>query len=255
MRIPRVVAITAVVATAAACQLPSTPTRPSESPQLEIRGSTLLMVGGRGRLTAWAPRDGKLSEVRATWSTEDGDAVSLTSEGAVAGRRLGHSIVRASANGLTGTATVHVVADVAGKWRGSITVVDCWEPNGAATGTCEGRRGLIAPLLFDVTQSASADHLGNLRAVVEIFDPPARGNFFGIVDSTGYFFLDGYAQRQADSFTVEHVTLPWQLEGNRLLPFSLLGRGEDIIEVHLSLKVGSGTVSLNEFWRLSEMTR
>ena len=253
MRTSHVVATAAVFVTVTACQFPS-PTRPSGGPELQIEGSTLLMVGGRGRLTAWAPRDGKLREVRATWSA-DGDAISLTSDGDVTGLRLGNALVRASADGLSGTATVHVVTNVAGKWRGSIAVVDCWDQSGAMSSACEGRRGLEAPLVMDVTQlSASIDHVTNLRAVVEIFSPPARGTYFGGVDSSGFLFLEGAVQRQADSFGGA-VNFKWQLDGDRLIPFNFDSLTEDTVQVQMSMRVGTNFVLLNEVWRVSPMAR
>ena len=242
----------AVCVTVAGCQVP-VPTQPSGEPQLQIRGSTLLMVGGRGRLTAWEPGGGRMREVRATWSAE-GDAISITSDGAVTGRRLGRSIVRASAGDLTGTTTVHVVTDVAGKWRGSITVVECSQAPVTTVNACEGRIGTNAPLLLDVTQSASGEEFGNLGAVVEIFTPPARGNCFGALDSSGFFFLDGTVVRQADGYS-GGVKFKWQLEGEQLVPFNFDSLAPDTVDVQMAMRIGSSTVSLNETWRVSVMTR
>jgi hypothetical protein len=74
------------------------PSNPSPTDQLEIRGTTLMMVGGRGRLTAWQFTDGDLREVAATW-TADNDVVTLTSNGLVTARRLGNATVHARYQG------------------------------------------------------------------------------------------------------------------------------------------------------------
>ena len=62
-------------------------TEPSLPSQLEIRGTTLLMAGSRGNLTAWLPDGGQLREVPATWSA-DGDAISITGSGIEVGERV-----------------------------------------------------------------------------------------------------------------------------------------------------------------------
>ena len=112
--------------TAMACGMPVLPSGPSPGPPpLEIRGETLMMVGGRGTLTAWQIKDGQAREVSARWTAE-GDAISITSGGAFVARRLGNAIVHANHDDQTGTAMVHVVTSVAGIWRGSVTVMDCW---------------------------------------------------------------------------------------------------------------------------------
>ena len=238
---------------ATSCVLPSPPLQPSGGPELQIRGTTLLMMGGRGRLTAWLPDDGRMREVRADWTTE-GDAISITRDGVVAARHLGNALVRASYQDLTGTGTVHVVTTVAGTWRGSITVVDCWQSPMTSPNPCQGRQGLTAPLALEVTQSATADQYDNLRATVHVFTPPATGRFIGAVDSSGFFFLDGHVERAVDSLSGE-VKLRWQLENDRLVPFTADGRTEDLVDVGLSIRMGSSLPFFNEIWRLSTMTR
>jgi hypothetical protein len=204
-------------------------------------------------LSAWQPSNGQLREVRATWTAE-GDAISVTSDGLATALRRGQAIVRARYDEQTGTATVHVVTSVAGTWRGSITVVDCWQTIQTSPEPCQGRRGLIAPLVLTVSQSASADQFDNLRATAEVFTPPAVGSFIGAVDSTGFFFLDGYVERKSDSLGGA-VKFRWQLEDGRLVPFTSDGRVEDTVDVQLSARIGSVLVLFNEIWRLSEMTR
>jgi hypothetical protein len=228
------------------------PSRPSRNPDLEIRGTTLLMPGARGRLTAWLPGNGQVREVRARWAAE-GDAVSITTDGIVTGRRLGQATVRAFYEDLTGVVPVQVVASVAGNWRGSITVVDCWQTVETAPDPCERRRGLVAPLVLNVTQNATADLYDNLRATVDVFTPPARGSFIGAFDSSGLFFLDGNVERPIDSLSGA-VRFRWMLENNQLVPFTIDGRVEDS-DVQLSLRVGATTVLINEIWKLSTMVR
>ena len=240
-----------VLVAAAACAVPGLPAAPHPG-QLEIRGTTLLMLGGRGRLTAWQARDGQLREVRATW-TVDGDAVSVTGGGVVAARALGPATVRAQYDDISGVTTVHVVDSVAGTWRGSINVVDCWQSVPTSPDPCRGRVGTTAPLVLRVTQSASADLYDNLRAAVDVFTPPASGSFVGAVDSSGLFFLDGHVERGSDGLS-GGVQLRWQRENDRLVPWTLNARGDDRIDVRLSMRVG-GPGSFDETWQLSPMTR
>lgn len=235
-----------------ACSLPSLPASPSGPSDLQIRGTTLLMVGARGQLTAWKPGDGEAREVPATWTVE-GDAVSVSSRGVVVARGLGHAIVRARYQDLTGSATVHVVGSIAGTWRGSLTVAACWQSVPTSPDPCEDRRGLTAPLVLTVTQSATADQFDNLRAIVDVFAPPASGSFIGAVESSGLVFLEGAVQRSGDGLSGA-VNFRWQLENDRLVPSTMNPRGEDIIEVQLGIRAGSW-VSLSEFWRVSTMTR
>ena len=247
-------AAAAIVCAAAACTLPLEPSAPTPDPQLEIRGTTLLMVGGRGRLSAWEADNGDLREVHATWRA-DGDAVSLTSNGTITARHPGQALVRASYRDRTGTATVHVVTSAAGTWRGSITVVDCWRTTDIGPESCQGRLGLTAPLVLEVTHSAAADHYDNLRAVVKVFTPPATGSFIGAVDSSGLFFLDGYVERPGDSLGGA-VKFRWQREtDDRLIPSTLHAQADDRVDVLLSLRIGSTAQTFNEIWQVSAMTR
>ena len=103
----RLAAAASLLYAAAGCGMSQLPAAPRAG-ELEIRGTTLLMLGGRGRLTAWQARSGELREVRATWTVE-GDAVSVTSGGVVVARALGPAIVRAHYDDFLGVTTVHVV--------------------------------------------------------------------------------------------------------------------------------------------------
>jgi hypothetical protein len=237
---------------AAACGMPL-PTAPSEPSQLEIRGTTLLMVGARGKLTAWNLGDDPTRDVPATWTVQ-GDAVAVTSGGVAIARALGHATVRAQYQGHTGEAVVHVVSSFAGTWRGSVTVVACSHPQQSASSPCDGRAGLSTPMVLTVTQSTSAENYDNLRATVEVFTPPATGSFVGAVDSSGLFFLDGHVERGADALGGA-VRFRWQIENDRLVPNTLHVLGNDTTDVFLSMRVGGLVTSFSEVWQLSTMTR
>ena len=252
IRLLRQTSAAVALCAAAACGMPVLPSEPSSVAPLEIRGTTLMMVGGRGTLTAWQIEDGQAREVAAKWTVE-GDAISITSGGVVAARRLGQAIVHAQYVDHTGTETVHVVTSVAGTWRGSVSVVDCWQVAVSAPDPCESRRGLTAPLVLTVSQSAAAE-LGNLTATIAVFTPQATGRFVGLLDSDGTFFLQGYVERPADGL-FGGVTFRWQLDGERLVPMTINDTVDDTIDVGLSSRNGAASVSFAEKWKISALTR
>jgi hypothetical protein len=240
-------AITAVALCAViACQVPVQPSHRSSVTPLEIRGTTLMMVGGRGTLTAWQIEDGQARQVSARWTT-DGDAISITSGGVVAARRLGNAIVHAQSDDHTGTAMVHVVTSVAGTWRGSVRVVDCWQLTVTVPDPCESRRELTAPLVLTVSQSAAAE-LGNISGTIAVFTPPATGHFVGLLDSGGTFFIQGYVEHGLQGA----VTFRWQLDGERLVPLTINDSVDDTIDVQLVSRNGA---SFAEIWKMSALTR
>ena len=227
-------------------------TEPSSPSQLEIRGTTLLMPGSHGQLTAWLADNGQLRQVAATW-TSDSDAVSLTPAGAVTANHFGGATVHASFASHAGVQTVHVVPSVAGIWRGSITVVDCWRQNEGAGDPCQGRMGTTAPIAVTITQSATADNFDNLRATVQVFSPPASGGFIGATDSSGQVFLDGYVERSSDSLGGA-LKLRWMLADGRMVPFTDSARGADMLDVLLSRRLPTAA-TVGETWQLSSMSR
>jgi len=243
-------AVTLICALAACGELPLT--EPSPPSQLEIRGTTLLMPGSRGKLTAWLSDHGQVREVTATWSA-DGDAISITGNGLVSANHLGGVTVRARFDKRNGVQTVHVVTSVAGTWRGTIAVVDCWPQPGTAADPCRGRVGLNAPIAVSITQSATADNYDNLRASVQVFTPPATGSFIGATDSSGQVFLDGAVARPGDDLS-GGLKLRWMLEENRLVPFADGPRGADMFDVLLSTRLPA-TASFAETWRMSVLSR
>jgi hypothetical protein len=244
-------AVTLICALAACGELPLT--GPSPPSQLEIRGTTLLMAGSRGKLTAWLSEDGQLREVTATWSA-DGDAISITGNGVVTANHLGGVTVRARFDKHDGVQTVHVVPSVAGTWRGTIAVVECWPQSGATADPCQGRVGLNAPIAVSITQSATADNYDNLRATVQVFTPPATGSgFIGATDSSGQVFLDGSIGRPGDGLAGA-LKLRWLLEENRLVPFGDGPRGADMLDVLLSTHLPA-SMTFGETWRMSALSR
>jgi hypothetical protein len=227
-------------------------TEPSPPSQLEIRGTTLLMPGTRGKLTAWLSDQGQLREVPATWNAE-GDAIAITSNGIVTANHVGGVTVHARFDDHDGVQTVHVVSSVAGTWRGTIAVVDCLAQPGAAADPCQGRVGLNGPIAVTITQSATADDFDNLRATVQVFTPPATGSFIGATDSSGQVFLDGAVVRPSDDLS-GGLKLRWMLEENRLVPFADGPRGAYMLDVLLSTRLPA-PASFGETWRMSALSR
>jgi hypothetical protein len=196
--------------------------------------------------------NGQLREVPAAWSAE-GDAISVGANGSVVARHPGPAIVHARYRDHSGQATVHVVMSVAGTWRGSITVLDCWPEPSAPADVCQGRVGLVAPLVLDVTQRPAADNYDNLRATVQVFVPPAAGRFIGAFDSTGLLFLDGTVERPGDGLAAA-LRLRWNLDKERLVPFAMSDHADDVIDVQFSVRAPAAAL-IREQWRLSTMSR
>jgi hypothetical protein len=240
------------LALSAACSVPPLPSQPSHTAQLEVRGTTLMLVGGRGALSAWEFDGNQYREVQARW-TADGDAIAMASSGSFTARRLGAAAVRAQYRDLIGTATVHVVPSVAGTWRGSITVLDCWPSVPTAPDTCATRRGLVAPFALVVSQTDAAE-LGNLTGTLEAFTPPATGNFVGLLDSGGVFFVQGHVERAQDRLATA-ISFRWMLDQDRLVPWKVDDRIEDQLDVVLSVRMGSEIFMFSEIWRMSALTR
>jgi hypothetical protein len=243
-------ALALICALTACAELPLT--EPSPPSQLEIRGTTLLMPGSRGKLTAWLSDHGQLREVTATWNA-DGDAISITSNGVVTANHLGGVRVHARFDDHDGVQMVHVVSSIAGTWRGTIAVLDCWTQSGPAGDPCRERIGLNAPIAVTITQSATADNYDNLRATVQVFTPPATGSFIGATDSSGQVFLDGSVARPGDGLTGD-LKLRWMLEENQLVPFGDGPRGADRLDVLLSTRLPASG-SFGETWRMSALSR
>lgn len=227
-------------------------TEPSPPSQLEIRGTTLLMPGAGGKLTAWLSDHAQLREVPATWSA-DGDAISISGNGVVTANHVGGVTVRARFGEHDGVQTVHVVTSVAGTWRGTVAVVDCAPQPGATADPCQGRVGLNAPIAVTIIQSATADNFDNLRATVQVFTPPATGSFIGATDSSGQVFLDGAVVRPGDDLAGA-LKLRWMLEENRLVPFTDSPRGADMLDVLLSTRLPAAAL-FGETWRMSPLSR
>jgi hypothetical protein len=245
-------AMAMALALSAACTVPPVPSQPTHTAQLEVRGTTLMMVGGRGALSAWEFDGDRYREVQARW-TADGDAISMNSSGSFTARRLGAATVRAQYGDLVGTATVHVVPSVAGTWRGSITVLDCWQTVATTPDPCANRRGLVAPFTVVVSQTDAAE-LGNLTGTLQAFTPAATGNFVGLLDSGGVFFIQGHVERAQDRLATA-ISFRWMLEEQQLNPLKVDDRIEDQLDVQLGIRAGSESVAFSEIWRMSPLTR
>jgi hypothetical protein len=211
-----------------------------------------MMVGARGYLTAWRYDDGQAREVAARWST-DGDAISIGRGGEVTARHLGKAAVRAQYQNLTGTGIVHVVASVAGTWRGSVILVECWQTTLPVSDACGDRRGSTASLVLTVSQSAAAE-LGNVTGTIAVFTPPATGRFVGLLDSDGTFFIQGHAERPEDGVQGA-VSLRWQFDGQQLVPMTSNDQIDDDALLTVSGTSQSGQLSFTEIWKTSALTR
>jgi len=250
-RTNRLAAAAATLCAAAACVAPPSLSGPSSAGRLEIRGTTLMM-GGHGKLTAWRYDDGQAREVAARWATE-GDVISIGSSGEVIARRLGKATVRAQYQDLTGTEMVHVVTSVAGTWRGSVILVDCWQTILTVPDACGDRRGSTAPLVLTVSQSAAAE-LGNITGTIAVFIPPATGRFVGLLDSSGTFFVQGHVERPEDGLQGA-VSLRWQFDGDQLVPMTINEQIDNDVLLTVSGYSASGHLSFTEIWKISALTR
>jgi hypothetical protein len=146
-----------------------------------------------------------------------------------------------------------VVPSVAGTWRGTITVVDCWQSQPTSPDPCANRRGLVAPLAVNVSQSAAAE-LGNLTGTLSAFTPAATGEFVGLFDSGGVFFIQGHVERPQDRLAAA-LTFRWVLEGDRLVPLMVNDAPEDRVDVTPSVRIAGQPVGFSEIWRMSPLTR
>jgi hypothetical protein len=240
-------ALAALLAIGGCVALPSHG-QPSE-PQLEIRGPNHLQVGQQARLTVLGTGGSTLQ--RATWSIE-GTAASIASDGTLTARSLGHATVRAVANGSSGEYPVAVVPNVAGVWRGSVTVVDCYREQGSGGDPCDQRRELPHPLVLTISQRPSSSPPEQIDVVVSVqaFTPPASGTFYGALDGIGTVFMQGSLERATEYLAAGGVTLLMQLDGNRMESFE--GR---LVDVGVALRNADGGQSLRERWRLSSIVR
>jgi hypothetical protein len=51
------------------------------------------------------------------------------------------------------------------------------------------------------------------------------------------------------------VTFRWQLDGEKLVPMTIIETLDDPVDVGLSSRSGAGSVSFNERWKISALTR
>lgn len=230
------------------CVSPAAPGQPFEA-RLEIRGPNHLQVGQQAKLTALGA--GGIALQRPTWSI-DGTAASIASDGTLTARTLGHATVRASGSGVIGEYLIAVVPSIAGAWRGSLTVVDCYREQGDGDDPCDNRRGVQQPLAFTIAQRPSSSPPEQIDVIVSVqaFAPPANGTFYGALDGIGTVFLQGSLERTNEYFAAGGVTLLMRVDGDRMESFE--GRP---VDVGVALRNADGGQSLRERWRLSSIVR
>ena len=83
--------------------------------------------------------------------------------------------------------------------------------------------------------------------------PTLARTLVGALDSSGFFFLEGDIERSADGLS-GFVAFKWQLEDDRLVPFTRHVLGDDKIDVQMTSR-GMPATSFNEIWQLSNVTR
>jgi hypothetical protein len=186
--------------------------------------------------------------VSASW-TADGDAIKITSGGVVTALRIGFATVRATANDRAGSGAflVSVVPNLAGTWRGTITVAYCERVRGEGADPCGQRSGIVQPLVLAISQVMSSSDQVDLIIAAEAFTPPAKGTIPGAVDSSGAIFIQGVLVRSADQFDVR-PTIRAQLTGTRIEPF-------EQVEVMVTMHYAGIQQSLREVWQLSALVR
>jgi hypothetical protein len=137
--------------------------------------------------------------------------------------------------------------NVAGVWRGAITVADCWRNQGDGPDPCNARRGRTEPLMLDIEQIDTAVPDADLRITVTAFVPAAQRTCYGTRD-VGSVFFQGPIRRAADQFDVL-VTFKGQLDGTRIDSL------EEMVDVNVTMKGSSGWQLLGERWRFSPILR
>lgn len=138
--------------------------------------------------------------------------------------------------------------DVAGVWRGQLTLVDCWRAQGEGPDPCNSRRGRVEPITLIISHLESAIPDVDLRIVVEAFVPVARGTCYGTRDGSGAIFFQGLIQRAPDQFDV-FLTFVGQLDGSRMESL------DETLSVNVTLKNSYGVQSLSEQWRFSSIVK
>src|SRR5262245_5550485 len=137
--------------------------------------------------------------------------------------------------------------EVAGVWRGEITVIDCSRKVGSGPDPCDARRGVTEPLVLNVEQLKTAIPNADLRVVVSAFVPAAQGACYGTRE-TGSIFFQGILRRTSDQLDAP-LTFKGQLDGNRIDSL------EETVDVNVTMRNSGGVQLLGERWKFSTILR
>ena len=138
--------------------------------------------------------------------------------------------------------------NVAGVWRGAVTVADCWRIQGGGPDPCDARRGRTEPVVLDISHINPQIPDVDLRIAVKAFVPVAEGTCYGTRDATGAIFFQGLLRRPADEFDVL-VTFKGQLDGNRIDSL------EEMVDVNVTIRNSVSVQLLGERWTFSPIVR
>ena len=138
--------------------------------------------------------------------------------------------------------------DVAGVWRGEVTVLDCWRVQGDGPDPCPSRRGRVEPVTLNIAHINSGVPDVDLRIVFEAFLPVARGTCYGTRDGSGAIFFQGLITRSPDQFDAL-LTFRGQLDGGRMEPL------EATLSTSVTFRNSFGTQSLGEEWTFSSIVK
>jgi hypothetical protein len=138
--------------------------------------------------------------------------------------------------------------NVAGVWRGEVTVADCWRIQGSGPDPCEARRGRTERLVLNISHITTQTPDVDLRIAVSAFEPVAQGTCYGTRDATGAIFFQGLLRRPADEFDVL-VTFRGQLDGNRMDSL------EEMVDMNVTMRNSASLQLLGERWMFSSIHR
>lgn len=138
--------------------------------------------------------------------------------------------------------------NVAGVWRGDVTVADCWRMQGSGPDPCDARRGRTEPVVLNISHIDPPMPDVDLRIAVTAFVPAAEGTCYGTRAAGGSFFFQGLLRRAADQFDVL-VTFRGQIDGNRISPL------EEMVDVTVTMRTSASVQMLGERWTFSPIVR
>jgi hypothetical protein len=138
--------------------------------------------------------------------------------------------------------------NVAGVWRGEVTVADCWRVQGEGPDPCDVRRGKTEPVVLDIAHIAPPVLDVDLRVTVTAFMPAAQGTCYGTRDASGAVFFQGLIRRSSDQLDVL-VTFRGQLDGDRIASL------EETVDMNVTMRNSAGSQILGERWTFSSIRR